>query len=159
MLIVYAREGGFMLQDETLEYIQEQFEEKNMVLEQFGEKVSAYTLYEDIFGDTEQTIPVVFIDEDAEQTMKHIVPMSIDEAMEQCEGRNDMLMGGCTYFNNWISKKSAKDIYTFIIDMDNVYSGTLLNAFTTIIKFIYEVGEGIGSSLRRIGEGDLCPLK
>ena len=38
-------------------------------------------------------------------------------------------------------------------------SGTLLNAFTTIIKFIYEVGEGIGSSLRRIGEGDLCPLK
>lgn len=118
-----------MLQDETLEYIQEQFEEKNMVLEQFGEKVSAYTLYEDIFGDTEQTIPVVFIDEDAdEQNMKHIVPMSIDEAMEQCEGRNDMLMGGCTYFNNWISKKSAKDIYAFIIDMDNVYSGTLLNA-------------------------------
>ena len=117
-----------MLQDEALEYIKEQFEEKNMVLEQFGEKVSAYTLYEDIFGDTEQTIPVVFIDEDAEQTMKHIVPMSIDEAMEQCEGRNDMLMGGCTYFNNWISKKSAKDIYAFIIDMDNVYSGTLLNA-------------------------------
>ena len=38
-------------------------------------------------------------------------------------------------------------------------SGTLLNAFTTIIKFIYEVGEGVGSSLRRIGEGDLCPLK
>lgn len=38
-------------------------------------------------------------------------------------------------------------------------NGTLLNAFTTIIKFIYEVGEGIGSSLRRIGEGDLCPLK
>lgn len=39
--------------------------------------------------------------------------MSIDEAMEQCEDRNDMLMGGCTYFNNWISKKSAKDIYSF----------------------------------------------
>lgn len=114
-----------MLQDESLEYIEEQYQEKNMVLEQFGEQVSSYTLYEDIFGDTEQTIPVVFIDDDEK---KHIVPMSIEDAMEQCEGRNDVLMGGCTYFNNWISKKSAKDIYAFIIDMDNVYSGTLLNA-------------------------------
>lgn len=113
-----------MLQDESLEYIQEQYEEKNMFLSEYGEEVSSYTLYEDIFGDTTQTIPVVFIDDDN----KHIVPMSIDEAMEQSEGRNDVLMGGCTYFNNWISKKSAKDIYTFIIDMDNVYSGTLLNA-------------------------------
>ena len=117
-----------MLQDEALEYIQEQYEEKNMVLAEYGEEVSSYTLYEDIFGDTGLTIPVVFIDEGDEQTTKHIVPMSIDEAMEQCEDRNDMLMGGCTYFNNWISKKSAKDIYSFIIDMDNVYSGTLLNA-------------------------------
>lgn len=127
-MLVYARKVDFMLQDEALDYIQEQYEEKNMVLADYGEEVSPFTLYEDIFGDTAQTIPVVFIDEGEEQTTKHIVPMSIDEAMEQCEDRNDMLMGGCTYFNNWISKKSAKDIYSFIIDMDNVYSGTLLNA-------------------------------
>ena len=113
-----------MLQDESLEYIQEQYDEKNMVLAEYGEEVSSYTLYEDIFGDTSQTIPVVFIDDDN----KHIVPMSIEDALEQSKDRNDVLMGGCTYFNNWISKKSAKDIYTFIIDMDNVYSGTLLNA-------------------------------
>lgn len=127
-MLVYARKVEIMLQDEALEYIQEQYEEKNMVLAEYGEEVSHFTLYEDIFGDTEQTIPVVFIDEGEEQTTKHIVPMSIDEAMEQCEGRNDVLLGGCTYFNNWISKRSAKDIYAFIIDMDNVYSGTLLNA-------------------------------
>lgn len=114
-----------MLQDEAIEYIEEQYNEKNMVLSEFGREVSSYTLYEDIFGDTEQTVPIVFIDDDEK---KHIVPMSIDEAMEQCEGRNDVLLGGCTYFNNWISKRSAKDIYAFIIDMDNVYSGTLLNA-------------------------------
>ena len=114
-----------MLQDEAIEYIEEQYNEKNMVLSEFGREVSSYTLYEDIFGDTEQTVLIVFIDDDEK---KHIVPMSIDEAMEQCEGRNDVLLGGCTYFNNWISKRSAKDIYAFIIDMDNVYSGTLLNA-------------------------------
>jgi hypothetical protein len=117
-----------MLQDESLDYIQEQFEEKNMVLAEYGEEVSSFTLYEDIFGDTEQIVPVVFIDEGEDGTVKHIVPMSIDEAMEQCQGRNDMLVGGCTYFHNWISKNTAKDIYSFIIDMDNVYSGTLLNA-------------------------------
>lgn len=141
-----------MLQDESLEYIQEQYEEKNMVLSEFGEEVSSYTLYEDIFGDTTQTIPVVFIDDDN----KHIVPMSIDEAMEQSEGRNDVLMGGCTYFNNWISKKSAKDIYTFIIDMDNVYSGTLLNALRNdwksandepLVKPTYIVNSGTGLHL------------
>lgn len=41
-----------MLQDEALEYIQEQYEEKNMVLAEYGEEVSPFTLYEDIFGDT-----------------------------------------------------------------------------------------------------------
>jgi hypothetical protein len=117
--------GIALLQDEELAYIEEQFDEKNMVLSEYGELVSPYTMYEDIFGDTEQTVPIVFIDDDE---TKHIVPMSIDEAIERCNGRNDVLLGGCTYFNNWISKKSARDIYTFIIDMDNVYSGTLQNA-------------------------------
>lgn len=114
-----------MLQDEDLEYIREQYDEKNRVLSEFGREVSAVTMYEDIFGDLDQIVPIVFITEDED---KHILPMSIDEALEQSVGRNDVLLGGCTYFNNWISKRSAKDIYTFIIDMDNVYSGTLLNA-------------------------------
>lgn len=120
-----------MLKDEPIAYIQEQFEEKHEVLSQFGEEVSAWTMYEDIFDDMELELPVVIIDEDEtdeEDTIKHIVTMSLQEAVEQSESRNDMLVGGCTYFNNWISKKSAKNIHTFIIDMDNVYSGTLLNA-------------------------------
>lgn len=114
-----------MLQDEALEYIEEQYNEKNIMLSSFGREVSSFTLYEDMFGNTEQTVPIVFIDDEEK---KHIISMSIDEAIEQCEGRNDVLLGGCTYYNNWISKRSAKDIYAFIIDMDNVYSGTLLNA-------------------------------
>ena len=73
-----------MLQDEALEYIEEQYNEKNMVLSAFGREVNSCTLYEDVFGDTEQTVPIVFIDDEEK---KHIVPMSIDEAMEQCEGR------------------------------------------------------------------------
>ena len=118
-----------MLQDESLDYIKEQFDEKNTVLQTFGEQVSPWVLYEDIFGDLETVVPVVIITEDeAEDVGKRILPMPLEEAIERAADRNDMLLGGCTYFNNWISKKSAKDIFTFIIDMDNVYSGTLQNA-------------------------------
>lgn len=117
-----------MLKDETLDIILEQFSQKNEILAQYGEQVSAATLYEDIFGDTDLEMPIVIIDEDTDKVNKHIVTMSISEAIMECSERNDMLMGGCTYFNNWISKKSAKDIYSFIIDMDNVYSGVLNSA-------------------------------
>lgn len=114
-----------MLQDESLEYIKEQYDEKNMVLEQFGDRVSAVAMYEDIFNDLELIMPIVILDND--QTKK-IQPMAIYDALAFSSGRNDTLMGGCSYFNNWISKKSAKEIYTFIIDYDNAYSGVLLNA-------------------------------
>lgn len=143
-----------MLQDESLEYIEEQFNEKNMVLAQFGEQVSPWTLYEDIFEDITMTMPVVIIDED--ENSKHIVPMSIEEAIGRSEDRNDVLLGGCSYFNNWISKRTAKDIYTLIIDMDNVYSGTLLNAlkqdwYTASGKYLpkptYIVNSGTGLHL------------
>jgi len=114
-----------MLQDEKLEYIQEQFEEKDMVLSGFGEKVNAWTFYEDVFGDMSLSLPVVILDE---ESGKKIQPMELDDAIDFSMSRNDVLLGGVAYFNNWISKKSAKEIYTFIVDMDNVYSGTLQNA-------------------------------
>ena len=111
-----------MLQDEKIEYIQEQFFEKNMVLETFGEQVNPWTFYEDVFGDMNLTLPVVILDEDAG---KKIQPMELDDAIDFSMSRNDVLLGGVAYFNNWVSKKSAKELYTFIVDMDNVYSGTL----------------------------------
>lgn len=117
--------AGKLLRDREIDEIRRQYDEKNEVLAAFGEQISSAELYEEIFDDLDEVMPVVMIDEDER---KHIVKMSINEAMEQCESRNDVLLGGCTYFHNWISKKSAKDIRAFIIDMDNVYSGVLQNA-------------------------------
>lgn len=114
-----------MLKDEPLEYIREQYDEKNMVLEGHGEEVDPWSFYEDVFGDLEREVPVVIIDEDEE---KRIRSMTVEDAIEFGSLRNDTLLGGCTYYNNWISKKSAKDLYTLIIDYDNAYSGVLLNA-------------------------------
>ena len=126
------------LKDEPLAYQKQQYDEKNMVLAQFGTQISAVSLYEDIFDDLEMVMPVVIIDEEEE---KHVVKMSIWEAVEQAEGRNDMLLGGTTYFNGFISKATAKNIHAFIIDMDNVYSGVLLRSLQHDWKL--ETGEEI----------------
>lgn len=116
-----------MLKDEELEVIEQEYYEKNMILEQFGEWVDAETLYEDIYGDLEQVVPVVFIDED--EDTKHMVKMSVDEAIDQAVDRNDILLGGSTYFKNFVSKATAKDVHALIIDMDNVWAGVLQSAF------------------------------
>ena len=113
------------MKDEPLEVIQDQYEQKNMVLAQFGQEVSAWTLYEDIYDDLDMVVPVVVIDENES---KHVVQMSVFEAVEQAEHRNDMLLGGSVYFKSFISKATAKEIRAFIVDMDNVYAGTLLAA-------------------------------
>ena len=115
-----------MLKDEELEVIEQEYYKKNMILEQFGEWVDAETLYEDMYGDLEQVVPVVFIDED--EDTKHMVKMSVDEAIDQAVDRNDILLGGSTYFKNFVSKATAKDVHALIIDMDNVWAGVLQSA-------------------------------
>lgn len=115
-----------MLKDEELEVIEQEYYKKNMILEQFGEWVDAETLYEDIYGDLEQVVPVVFIDEN--EDTKHMVKMSVDEAIDQAVDRNDILLGGSTYFKNFVSKATAKDVHALIIDMDNVWAGVLQSA-------------------------------
>ncbi len=114
------------LKDEPIKFRREQYDEKNAILAANGEEVSARTLYEDIFEDMNIKMPVVIIDEDEQ---KHIKKMTLDEALEASKNRSDMLLGGTTYFNEFISKGTAKNIHALIIDMDNVYAGTLRQAF------------------------------
>lgn len=41
----------------------------------------------------------------------------------------------------------------------NTISGTFVNAITGVIRILYDAGKAVGSSIRRIQEGELCPLK
>lgn len=41
----------------------------------------------------------------------------------------------------------------------NAISSTLINAFTNVIKVLYDAGHGVGSAIRRFAEGNLCPLE
>lgn len=38
-------------------------------------------------------------------------------------------------------------------------TGTLINAFITTGKFLFSMGQSLGSGLRRIGSNNLCPLR
>lgn len=38
-------------------------------------------------------------------------------------------------------------------------SGTIINAITNFTKLLYEVGHDFGSAIRRIGTGNMCPMK
>lgn len=48
-----------LLRNESLEVKEEQYQEKNQILGQFGEQVDKWMFYEDVFGDIEQTVPVI----------------------------------------------------------------------------------------------------
>lgn len=37
-------------------------------------------------------------------------------------------------------------------------TSTLVNAFTNVIKVLFDAGHSVGSAIRRFAEGDLCPL-
>lgn len=38
-------------------------------------------------------------------------------------------------------------------------SSGIINAFTNIIKVLYDAGHGVGSAIRRFSEKELCPLE
>lgn len=52
------------------------------------------------------------------------------------------------------------DIYELdsIIGGDGI-SGTVINAFTNVIKLLLDAGRSVGSAIRRVAEGNLCPLE
>lgn len=40
-----------------------------------------------------------------------------------------------------------------------VINGSFVNAFVNVIKLLMEAGSSVGSSIRRIAEGEVCPLQ
>ena len=145
-----------LLQDESLAVIREQFDRKADWLRSFGSEVPVEQLYAAIYGDLDLVLPVVILDEDNEERTQHILPMPLNLAILEAESRNDLLLGGTVYYNNFISKKTAHDIRAFIVDVDNVYEGVLGSMLqsnwvkfdgTPIPKPTYVVNSGTGLHL------------
>ncbi len=120
--------AGKAIRDRDVEYQRKEYDGKNNVLEAYGERVTAWTMYEDIFPDLDLRMPVIIANEDES---RHIEKMTVRDAVEQAQGRNDMFLGGTSFYNEFVNKKTAKDIYCFIVDMDNVYAGILTEIFSS----------------------------
>ena len=56
-------------------------------------------------------------------------------------------------------KEIDNDTLESLVGGSGNISSTVINALTNVIKFIYEVGTGLGSGLRRIIDNDMCPTK
>lgn len=39
------------------------------------------------------------------------------------------------------------------------FSGAIVNALTGIVKYVYSLGQSLGSSVRRIASGKMCSCK
>lgn len=37
-------------------------------------------------------------------------------------------------------------------------SGTIINAFTNVIRVLIDAGKGVGSAIRRVHDDKLCPV-
>ena len=41
----------------------------------------------------------------------------------------------------------------------NTISGTVIRAFVEVIELFVDAGRGVSSAIRRVAEGNICPLK
>lgn len=46
-----------------------------------------------------------------------------------------------------------------IIGGSNYVSGTVINALVNVIKLLMDAGQTVGSSIRRVVDHNVCPLK
>ena len=56
-------------------------------------------------------------------------------------------------------KKISDEELNYITGGTNSVTAGIINACTNLIKVLYSAGEGVGSSIRRIHDDDLCPTK
>lgn len=47
----------------------------------------------------------------------------------------------------------------YITGGSDYISGSIINAFVNVIKLLIDAGESVGSSIRRVAEHNVCPLK
>ena len=54
---------------------------------------------------------------------------------------------------NNLGKEELKEI-----NGGTTITGTIINAFTTCLKTVYDMGRSLGNSIRRINERKICPI-
>ena len=108
-----------LLKDYDLDYIKQQYDEKNETLEEHGQEVNAWGFYEDIFGSLELVSPAI------DKPNNRIIQMPLERLIDAVQGQDGVFLSACTYFKNYYNSKGLMDVYAFVIDLDSCWSGGL----------------------------------
>lgn len=108
-----------LLKDYDLEYIKQQYEEKNESLEEHGREVNAWAFYEDIFGTLDIVSPAI------DRNQNKCIRMPIEELIDYAAGKDGVFLSTCTYFKDYYNSKGLMDVYAFVVDLDSCWSGGL----------------------------------
>lgn len=58
-----------------------------------------------------------------------------------------------------MSKISNEELSNLKGGASSTITSAMVNAFTNVIRVLYDAGHSVGSAIRRIAEGNLCPLE
>ncbi len=58
-----------------------------------------------------------------------------------------------------MKKVNDESLVEIIGGTSTVINGSFVNAFVNVIKLLMDAGISVGSSIRRIAEGEVCPLQ
>lgn len=108
-----------LLKDYDLEYIQQQYDEKNESLEEHGREVSAWAFYEDIFGTLDIISPAI------DKSSRKMLRMPLEDLIDHAIGQEGVFLSACTYFKDYYNSKGLMDVYAFVVDLDSCWSGGL----------------------------------
>lgn len=108
-----------LLKDYDLDYIKQQYNEKNESLEEFGQEVNVWGFYEDIFGSLAITTPAI------DKPNNRILQLPLEQLIDASCGQDGIFLSACTYYKNYYNSRGLTDIYAFVIDLDSCWSGGL----------------------------------
>lgn len=128
-----------------VEQLRKEFNEKNTILQKYGEEVSASQYYEAMYGSYgNESMPYAM--SDATPAIRRA--QNIDEVLQIAMFRNDIYTYSCSFFNSWPKERLVNEVYAFVIDLDGVSPADLRVLLKREIKklpptFIVNSGQGL----------------
>lgn len=108
-----------LLKDYDLDYIIQQYSEKNESLEEAGREVNSWGFYSDIFGSLDVVSPAI------NKSQNKVIQMPLEQLIDVSVGQDGIFLSACTFFKNYYNSKGLMDVYAFVVDLDSVWSGGL----------------------------------
>jgi hypothetical protein len=109
--------------------IKQEFEEKNVILQEWYKPLTPYDYYQVMFGTLDREFTYVLAED---KTYKKT--NDFDELLEIGSFRSDIYVHPCRFFNNYVNYQTLEKLYAFTIDLDHLSPKDLLVLLNFKIK-------------------------